>query len=182
MTVEMLQTLSLVGYILSGLSFAAAITLFFLLKIPQVIGEISGSTAKKAIERIRQQNETSGDNAYKPSAVNTSRGKITDKISKSGKLYAKSESIGVHSHTEKIGTQKFNVSSTNETTVLADDDNSTVVLQEATSETTLLETAAGATTVLNEMPQNGDTADLADKSKFSVDVEIGFTDSDEIIE
>lgn len=182
MTVEMLQTLSLVGYILSGVSFAAVVALFFLLKIPQVIGEISGSTAKKAIERIRLQNETSGDKAYKPSVVNASRGKVTDKISKSGKLYAKSEDIGAHAHTEKIGTQKFDVSLTNETTVLADDDNSTTVLREAASETTLLETAAGVTTVLDEMPQNGDTAELSKKSEFSVDVEIGFTDSDEIIE
>lgn len=182
MSVEMLQTLSLVAYILSGVFFAAAVALFFLLKIPRVIGEISGSTAKKAIERIRQQNETSGEKAYKPSAVNISRGKITDRMSKSGKLYAKSESVGARAHTEKIGTQRFDLSSVNIVAVLADDGNSTAVLSDRADATTLLVTAAGATTVLDELPQTGDTAKLTDKSRFSVDVEISFTDSDEIIE
>jgi hypothetical protein len=62
--------------------------LFFLLKIPQVIGDLSGRTARKAIANIREQNEQTGDKTHKVSVVNRSRGRVTDKITRSGRLEA----------------------------------------------------------------------------------------------
>lgn len=37
-----------------------------LFKIPIVIGDLSGRTAKKSIERMRLNNEKTGNKSYKP--------------------------------------------------------------------------------------------------------------------
>ena len=79
MSVELIQTMSLAAFIIAGVLFLSAIALFFLFNIPKVFGEVSGSTARKAIENIRQQNEQTGNKAYRPSPVNAERGKITDR-------------------------------------------------------------------------------------------------------
>ena len=86
MTVETLQMLSTVAYVLAGIFLLAAIAIFFLLDIRSVIGDVTGATARKAIRDIRAQNEASGNKAYKPSPVNAARGKLTAKISPSGRL------------------------------------------------------------------------------------------------
>lgn len=72
----------------------------------------------------------------------------------------------------------------NETTVLAEAANETTVLEQPAGETTVLTgtlSPAGETTVLvnNETPSS-DT--VADPTKFTVDVEMSFTGSSEIIE
>ena len=86
MSVELLQILSVVAYILAVVMLVLSIILFFVLNIRKVIGNLSGSTAKKAINDIRQKNEMSGRKSYKPSAVNLARGKITDKMTPSGNI------------------------------------------------------------------------------------------------
>ena len=80
MTVETLQMLSTVAYVLAGIFLLAAIAIFFLLDIRSVIGDVTGATARKAIRDIRAQNEASGNKAYKPSPVNAARGKLTAKM------------------------------------------------------------------------------------------------------
>lgn len=131
MTVELLKTLSLVSFILAGVLFLTAVALFFLLGVPRLFGDVTGSTARKAIENIRQQNAQSGDKAYKPSPVNASRGKLTDKISPSGKLQQRTAGIGGAPGTQKISTAK-----------LAEEASETMVLKEqefgAASETVAL--------------------------------------------
>ena len=57
MTYEMYRYVFLGGAIASGLMFAVSIVLFFTLKIPKVISDLTGRTARKAIEDIRLQNE-----------------------------------------------------------------------------------------------------------------------------
>ena len=73
MSVELLQTLSLTSYIIAGVLLLMSVALFFLLDIRKVIGDVTGSTARKAINSIREQNEASGNKAYKPSPVNAAR-------------------------------------------------------------------------------------------------------------
>ena len=90
MTYEMYRYVFLGGAIAAGVMLAVSILLFFLLKIPKVIGDLSGRTARRAIDDIRRQNEESGDKTYKSSAVNLQRGKVTDKITKSGRLLRRS--------------------------------------------------------------------------------------------
>lgn len=173
MTVEMLQTLSLAAYIIAGVLFLVAVALFFLLDILKVYGDISGRTAKKAIEAIRQQNESTGNKAYKPSAVNAKRGKLTDKITPSGRLKKRTAGLPINVGTEKIATSRL-TPQTNETIVLNEQTNETTVLKDdfpaETGETTLL--VDGEPQVIRDS-ENG---------KFRVDIELSFTGSSEIIE
>lgn len=176
MTVELLQIISLVSFIIAGVLLLLGIALFFLLDVPKLYGDISGRTAKKAIEAIRQQYESSGNKAYKPSAVNAERGKLTDKISHSGSVVGKTSGSGISVGTEKLHTD-----------VLTAKANETTVLNNGSSETTVLEHQGGAgeTTVLaqNQVGVNSDeSANIPASSGFTVDVEMSFTGSSEIIE
>ena len=69
MTVEMLQALSTVAYVIGGLFLLVAVALFFLLEIPKVFGSVTGKTARKAIESIRQQNVSADTQVYKSASV-----------------------------------------------------------------------------------------------------------------
>lgn len=181
MTVELLQTLSTVSYIIAGVLLLVAVALFFLLNVPKLYGDVSGKTAKKAIEAIRQQNETTGNKAYKPSAVNAERGKITDKISVSGNLPPQTAGLPVSVGTERIESVDY-YNQSNETTVLQQQYNETTILNSSDDQTELLnngyEPQSSETTLLinNQIPAQ-ETFE-----NFSVDVEMSFTGSAEIIE
>lgn len=183
MSVELLQTLSLALYIVAGVLFLVGIALFFLLDVPKLYGDVSGRTAKKAIEAIRQQNESTGNKAYKPSAVNAERGKLTDKITQSGRLQSQTTGLPVSVGTEKLDTSTL-MPQPSETTVLAEAANETTVLEQPVGETTVLTgtiSPAGETTILvNNEESSSET--VADPAKFTVDVEMFFTGSSEIIE
>lgn len=120
MTYEIYRYIFIGAAILCGIMAATSVFLFFFLKIPKVIGDLTGSTARKAIEEIRQQNESSGHKTYKTSLVNQQRGKLTDKISPSGNLCpAGTDPLGGAMATEKIGTQQLEYAS-NDTELLSD--------------------------------------------------------------
>ena len=86
MTYEVYHYLSIGAAVACGLMIALSVVLFFVLKIPKVISDLSGRTARRAIEDIRRQNETSGDKSHRSSFVNLHRGKVTDKISNSRRI------------------------------------------------------------------------------------------------
>lgn len=183
MSVEVLQTLSLALYIVAGVLFLVGIALFFLLDVPKLYGDVSGRTAKKAIEAIRQQNESTGNKAYKPSAVNAERGKLTDKITQSGRLQSQTTGLPVSVGTEKLDTSTL-MPQPSETTVLAEAANETTVLEQPVGETTVLTgtiSPAGETTILVSNEESSSET-VADPAKFTVDVEMFFTGSSEIIE
>ena len=150
------------GAIACGVCLAVAIVLFFLLRIPKVISDLSGRTARKAIENIRLQNEQSGDKTYQSSAVNLERGKLTDKISPSGRLVRRDATpFGTGVITEKISTQQLD-----ETELLS-----------PTEETSLLTSELGETEVLSH-----DQAVVAQtEQEFVIEFEITFTHTDEVI-
>ena len=75
---DTLHTISIVSFVLAGLFVSLAITLWFVFKIHNVIGDLSGRNAKKSIALMRQNNEKSGDKSYKASAKNAERGKLTE--------------------------------------------------------------------------------------------------------
>ena len=143
MSVELLQILSVVAYILAVVMLVLSIILFFVLNIRKVIGNLSGSTAKKAINDIRNQG---------------------------------------YGNTVSPITEKF----------------STLDLNPQSKETTILDTTADETTILNDVSASEDTVVLSDfntkenvtkntvesgqRTEIRTEVEIGFTDSDEIIE
>lgn len=130
MTVELLQNLSIIAYIAAGVLFLVGIILFFMFDVPKLYGDLSGRTARKAIEAIRKQNENSGNKAYKPSPVNAARGKLTDKISPSGNLIASTGGFGVSIGTEKLVSDSEVISSSGATTVLERTDETTVLVRD----------------------------------------------------
>lgn len=92
MSVELLQILSLISYILAGLFLLLAIGLFFYLKVPSLWGEVSGRTARKAIEAMKWKNEESGHKTL-PTAIShePTSSKLTAKIAKANQLQAEEE-------------------------------------------------------------------------------------------
>ena len=174
LTYDNYRLIFIVAAILCGIMLVTSILLFILLRIPKVIGDLSGATAKKAIENIRNQNEASGDKTYKTSAVNQSRGKITDKISPSGRLQRNpSGPIAGAMATEKIGDAQPPAA---ETAVLA---------EPTAAETTIL--GGNDTTVLSGVVGNEtvvlSTAPVAAQVPvaFAVEYEITYIHTNEII-
>ncbi|MEE0059604.1 MAG: hypothetical protein UE295_02120 [Acutalibacteraceae bacterium] len=189
MTIELLQLLSLISYILAGVLFLLSIALFFLLEIPKVIGILTGVTEKKSIESIRRQNETMDEEGS---------GNETSFISGKGnglKTNQKNRNVS----TEKISTTKLPANS-DQTTVLNAGQSETTVLSNnettvlGNSETTVLGTAS-QTTVLNNSSYANNThsanntynrnviqsASANAGNEFYVECELKFVGSSEII-
>lgn len=172
MSYEIYHYIFIGAAILCGAMFITSVLLFVLLKIPKVIGDLTGRTAKKAIENIRNQNESSGDKTYKSSLVNKERGKITDKISPSGRLVKEpTDLIGGAMATEKISTQQL----VSDETVVLDSGNETTVLLSGNETTVLsgeINNTGNETTVLTQT----DTS-----TEFRIEYEITFIHTNEVV-
>ncbi len=164
MSVDLLQRLSMMSLILAALFFVIAVILFFSFDVPKLFGKITGSEEKKEIDEIRRQNEQSRDKAYWIGHVNVTRGKITEKISPSGQLLRRTSGIDENTNQHKFLTDELNEGSQETTILNAQHDNETTILEYDPNETVILS---------REQESNKD---------FSVDIEIGFTDSSEVIE
>lgn len=79
MSIDVLQACSIGFWVAAGIFFLTAVVLFFLMDIPKLYGEISGRTARKAIEQIRKHNAEAltGDIA----GAHTGSGVRTEKFS-----------------------------------------------------------------------------------------------------
>ncbi|MBP3412992.1 MAG: hypothetical protein J6K89_06990 [Oscillospiraceae bacterium] len=86
MTVETLEILSIVGYILAGLFFILSVVLFFTMKVPKLISDLTGRTEKKAIAAIRQQSEQREDNVLTGNTDRIGKPDNTGRIGRSGLL------------------------------------------------------------------------------------------------
>lgn len=163
MTYEMYRYIFLGGLIASCIFFVITVVLFFVLRIPKVFSDLTGRTARKAIESIRLQNEQTGDKSYKSSPVNMQRGKLTDKMTRSGRIVQRGDTpFGTGVITEKISTQQLPPEEpAGETTVLGAD------------ETTVLSAEAGETTVLD--------APEAQPQVFAIEFEITYIHTSEVI-
>lgn len=181
MSVELLQTLSNVFFVLAALMFLIAVALFVVLDVVRLIGDVTGSTARKAIEDIRKGNEVSGDKAYKPSAVNKARGKLTDKISPSGQLVQRTAGLGVAIETAKLSTAELTPQS-DDTAVLYSQTAETTVLNEVANETTVLSQNTNETTVLSTISSAEKTDGNRKSSTFALNLEMSFIGSSELIE
>lgn len=164
MSYEIYRYIFIGAAILCGAMIVTSILLFILLKIPKVIGDLTGRTARKAIENIRNQNESSGDKTYRSSLVNQERGKLTDKISPSGRLIRNpTDLLGGAMATEKIGTQQL----VSDETAVLDSGNETTVL------TGELENGGNETTLLSQ-------TDISN-NVFEIEYEITYIHTNEII-
>lgn len=126
---DILSTISLVSFIIAGICLVLAVFFWINFRIPRVIGDLSGRTARKSIAKMRASNEESGGKSFRPSATNVNRGKLTDTMPNSSKL----QSQETEAMSEEIGTGVLaeNRASTNkygESTVLLDDSDETDLL------------------------------------------------------
>lgn len=190
MSVELLQIISTTSFVVAVVLLLVSIILFFYFDIKKIIGELSGSTERKAINDIRYQTENSSDNQLRRNIKISDEGKLTDKITPSGRLLAKGNAHGYSTKTEKFNTEElsfnFDNSISNETTVLYEN------IDNISAETTVLSSNlsyAAETTLLtnSEIHQHIQREDLdseksEDDDSFIIDIEMGFTDSEEIIE
>lgn len=78
---ETLSTVSVISFAVAGVLLALAIVLGLFFEIPKVIGDLTGITAKRAIAKMRAENEKTGVKKYNVSSVNLERGKITQTMS-----------------------------------------------------------------------------------------------------
>ncbi len=76
---ETLSTFSIISFVVAGVGLVLAIFFWFFFKIPTVIGDLSGRTARKSIAKMRAENERSGK--PKERKGNTARGKMTGTMS-----------------------------------------------------------------------------------------------------
>lgn len=174
MTYEMYRYLSLGAGIACAIMVVVSIVLFFTLQIPKVIGDLTGRTARKAIEDIRKQNEQTGNKVYRSSSVNLRRGKLTDKITPSGRLETKHTTpFGTGAITEKISTQGLSDVRVSEDTVMLDEASETTVLS-APSVEQKVPALCTETTVLQQMEEANDRS-------FVVEYEITFLHTNEVI-
>lgn len=86
---QTLQILSIISFAVAGVCLVLAIFFWFFFKIPTVIGDLSGRTARKSIAKMRAANEKTGAKSYKESKTNAERGKLTDTMPGSDKLKKK---------------------------------------------------------------------------------------------
>ena len=169
MSIDVLQTCSIGFWVAAGIFFLTAVALFFLMDISKLYGEISGRTARKAIEQIRKHNAEAltGDIA----GVHTGNGVRTEKLSTA--TLAPETAAGATIVLAEAGA----------TTVLKEA-GTTTVLAEAGTTTVLAET--GVTTMLTE-PERPQTVEnrrqsLTDRDEFVLEQELSYAESAEIIE
>ena len=75
MTAQLWMIIAIAGFSLAGLSFITAVLMFIQFKIPAIIGDLTGKTAARQIEQIRQSNVSSAPVSYRPKQINVNRDK-----------------------------------------------------------------------------------------------------------
>lgn len=80
-TAKILSLFSLISFIVCGICLVLAVFFWFRFDILTVIGDLTGHTARKSIQKMRENNEKTGKKSYRPSAINENRGRITDSFS-----------------------------------------------------------------------------------------------------
>ena len=149
MTYEIYRYIFIGAAIAGGIMLAVTVLRFFTLKVPRLVSDLSGATARKAIRDIRAKNERSGDKTYMASAVNLQRGKLTDRITPSGRIIpATPDAFGTGIITTKISTQELaqqELPLTEETAVLFEQETASPVSPEPAGETEVLSYEAETT-------------------------------------
>ncbi|MBS4212972.1 hypothetical protein [Neobacillus rhizophilus] len=74
------QIISIAGYSLAAVLLIVAVFLFFKMNILAIIGDLSGRTAARQIEEIRERNKMTGSKRHQPDAFNLDRGSLTEPV------------------------------------------------------------------------------------------------------
>lgn len=174
------------GIVSAVLFLVLAVILLFVLKIPAVIGYLSGSTQKKAIMEIRNNNGK--PIAHKNTSANRSRGKITEKMDGlSPKNGGQTEKIMPNLTTAKLKNIEPASVVSEETSVLEETSNQTSLLVDETANTsvgTVIDNDSGyvgQTTVLDNGTQVLVQASSNTNARFEIRTEITLFVSTEVI-
>lgn len=148
--------ISIVGFSLSGIALVAAIIMFFKLKIPNIIGDLSGKNVAREIQAMRAANISSGDKRFRSSRVNQNRGKLTEQMVTSSNNNVQTQQNQqwqpMQNFAADSGMNGTEVLSDNATEVLSDNatdvlyDNATELLYDNATEVL----TSGATTILSD--------------------------------
>lgn len=165
---ETLSTLSIISFAVAGVCLVLALFFWFFFKIPTVISDLSGRTARKSIEKMRAANEKTGTKTYKESKTNASRGKLTASIPDSEKLKKNKTIINSDKpETGLLAENKANSIDSEETDILDSEATGLLINEEATAS---LDTA---------VPQ---VTKRTDGKKVKIIEEIMLVHTDEVIE
>ena len=116
---ETFNLISIISFIVALIFTILAVVLWFAFKIPSVIGDLSGRTAKKSIENLHKHNDNPASIIYKPSSTNSSRSKLTDTMEQDKK---KPDSKETHYETGLLNDNKVEQYEGEETGILLDDE------------------------------------------------------------
>ena len=207
MSVEQLRMISAAGYLASGILIVVTVILFFVFKIPQLVRDITGVTARRAIEDIRRQNEEDGKGGSHVVMRKRGWSHHTGQMTPSGKMQDMFNGTSGPSgakKSEKIGMTGAMVKKKAKGTIVPVQEGigegTTVLAQGKIGEET---TILAGTTVLHQMPQEvaqqtsiqkvrseplmgGSTEELFRVSQAPasvvVQVDIGFSESPETVD
>ncbi|MBO4591641.1 MAG: hypothetical protein J5684_03660 [Eubacterium sp.] len=115
------------SFIASGLVFLVSVALFFLLDIPKAVGELSGRTAKKSIQKIQEHNKNNSGKLVHSSDPNSH----VTKPSKTGRVGVGTEKFKTSALESKNSETTVLVS--NETTILTNNNETTILVENSAS-------------------------------------------------
>ena len=187
-TAEILRLVSTICFVLAGIAFIVTVLMFFKFNIRYIYGELSGKNDKKTLDRIRTGKDTKNTDIIQPIVIPQT---VTENIppivapppTPVANVAKAPTAISVNeTHKLDQGYEDTNVLSGiqgyESTTII---NNSQVITPDVVlSQTTVLQpsnfygSADEGTTVLNNISQK-------DEFKFSIDVDISFLASDELI-
>ncbi len=115
---QMLTIISIIAFVIAGLTFCMALFFWFRFRIPSVIGDLTGRTAQKSIAMMRQNNEQK--NMQKQSS-------IAKKLTQETTPLAEDETTLLAS---SLGSEETSllVAESMETTLLREEENATTLL------------------------------------------------------
>ena len=138
MSAEILSTLSMICFIVAGVSFAAAVFFWFKFRILEAYGDLNGRTAKRSIEKLRKENERLGDRKQRTGTetgkkVGLVTGNSTTAAS-SSEMIRRDEQIPETEMLESNRAQVHAMASDATTAMLEEDEDATGLLEEAVME------------------------------------------------
>ena len=145
MSAEVLQTISIVAFILGAVLAIVAVILWFRLNVRGIIDDLSGKKAERQIRELREQNKQEESDSNKGRVVyNPSTGKSTSKLG-TGK---KNDATDKLTEPLKRVKKKERIVQEDATALLQEEEGTTVLEQEVG--TTVLEDEEGTTVLRTE--------------------------------
>lgn len=153
---DILSVLSVAAFILGGAGLVAAAVLFFVLKIPSVIGELTGANARKKIAAIRAAEKIEAESGKNNSGTSQDKFIVPRKIEKDNRtkvladISEVDETLPLDNSGDDDKTVKLRADSNGEQTeVLTADDSATEMLDSDDSATEVLTDDDSATEMLD---------------------------------